>query len=233
MLASRSKKKKKKNREKRRWDVHGVTVHGLAHQDVVVVVVGQDLLDGVGGAGLELLDGLLRGTPLLELVVDLLDVAWRMSAACKGGESERGKGGGRTLQVGLEGLLGGLHALLRLEPDETELVLDVVDHLALALAVTALVGVLARRGGVGALELEGIGALEVLAAVGLPEDAVNLLDVEGVGEQLVSGEDVLFVDVSLLSCLFFLSFLSSGRGAAKSPAERKKKRKTQLNSPCR
>lgn len=55
-------------------DVHGVAVHGRAHQHVVVIVVGEDLLDGGGGAGLELLDGLLAGTLLLELVVEVLDV---------------------------------------------------------------------------------------------------------------------------------------------------------------
>lgn len=57
-------------------DVHGVAVHGRAHQHVVVVVVGEDLLDGIGGTGLELLDGLLAGTLLLELVVEVLDVSW-------------------------------------------------------------------------------------------------------------------------------------------------------------
>jgi hypothetical protein len=55
-------------------DVHGVAVHGLAHQHVVVVVVGEDLLDGGGGAGLECLDGLLAGALFLELVVDTLNV---------------------------------------------------------------------------------------------------------------------------------------------------------------
>lgn len=55
-------------------DVHSTAVHRGAHQDIVVVVVGKDLLHGTGSTALELLDGLLGGTVLLELVVDLLDV---------------------------------------------------------------------------------------------------------------------------------------------------------------
>lgn len=55
-------------------DMHAVGVHGLVHEDVVVVVVGKDLLDGGGSGTLEFLDGLLRGTLFLELVVDALDV---------------------------------------------------------------------------------------------------------------------------------------------------------------
>ena len=48
-------------------NVHSITVHGLAHEDIVVVVVGEDLLDTGGGVGLELIDGLLGGTLLGEL----------------------------------------------------------------------------------------------------------------------------------------------------------------------
>lgn len=87
-------------------------------------------------------------------------------------------------------VLGGLHALLGLEPDETELVLDVVDHDLLALTTGILLLVLSR--GVGTLELEVLVlVLGVLAAVSLPEDTVDLVDLEGVGEKLVTGDDVL------------------------------------------
>lgn len=55
-------------------DVHGTAIHGGTHEDIVVVVVGKDLLDSGGSTGLELLDGLFGGTVLLELVVDGLDV---------------------------------------------------------------------------------------------------------------------------------------------------------------
>lgn len=93
--------------------------------------------------------------------------------------------------MSLEGILRGLQALLRLEPDKTELVLDVVDHDGLAL--TALITTL-LSGGVGALKLEIlIGLLEVLAAVGLPQDRAVLGrgDLEGIREQFVSGDEIL------------------------------------------
>jgi hypothetical protein len=54
---------------------HGITVHGGAHEDIVVVVVGNDLLHGNRGVLLELIDGLGAGAGLLELLEDLLQVA--------------------------------------------------------------------------------------------------------------------------------------------------------------
>lgn len=96
----------------------------------------------------------------------------------------------RTLQVGLEGVLGGLETLLGLEPDKTELVLNVVDHDGLTLTTGIITTVLS--GGVGTLELEVLVLpLEVLAAVALVEDLVDLLQLEGVGENLVSRNDIL------------------------------------------
>jgi hypothetical protein len=53
---------------------HGITVHGGAHEDIVVVVVGNDLLHGDGGVLLELVDALGAGASLLELLEDLLEV---------------------------------------------------------------------------------------------------------------------------------------------------------------
>jgi hypothetical protein len=88
----------------------------------------------------------------------------------------------------LEGFLGRLHALLGLEPVHLELVLDVVDHdgVVVAAAIAALLG-----GGVGALQLEVLVLLlEELAAVAGHQEAV-LLDLVGVGEQLIPGDDVL------------------------------------------
>lgn len=90
----------------------------------------------------------------------------------------------------LESILGRLHSLLRLEPDKTELVLDVVDHdlLTLFTTTTFFLG-----GGVSTLELDvdGTGLLQELAAVTFVENAVNLLDPEGIGEKFVSREKVL------------------------------------------
>jgi hypothetical protein len=104
--------------------------------------------------------------------------------------------------VRLEGILGGLEALLGLEPDEAELVLDIVDHDGLIIT-TILTGLLS--GGVGTSELEVLVLLlEVLAAVGLPKDGAVLggSDLEGVGENLVTGDDVL------RSSLVFAHFIS-------------------------
>lgn len=98
--------------------------------------------------------------------------------------------------MGLVALLGGLSAILNLEPDQTELVLDIVDHGGLTLA-TIIFGVLS--GGVGTLELEVlVGALQVLAAVTLPKDIEILVGdkVEGIGDDLVTGNDVLVGFVS-------------------------------------
>lgn len=55
--------------------VHGIAIHGLAHQDIVVVIVGGDLLEGDGSTLLELVNGLGGSTILLELLQDLLDIA--------------------------------------------------------------------------------------------------------------------------------------------------------------
>jgi hypothetical protein len=104
--------------------------------------------------------------------------------------------------VRLEGILGGLEALLGLEPDEAELVLDIVDHDGLIIT-TLVAGLLG--GGVGTGELEVLVLLlEVLAAVSLPEDGAVLggSDLEGVGENLVTGDDVL------RSSLVFSHFIS-------------------------
>lgn len=104
---------------------------------------------------------------------------------------------GHTLEVGLEGILGGLEALLGLEPDKAELVLDVVDHDGLTLTTFLLT---ALGGGVGTLELEVlVGLLHVLAAVALVEDIILQLDVVGVGEDLVTGDDVLWQMLLALS----------------------------------
>lgn len=92
----------------------------------------------------------------------------------------------------LVALLGRLLAFLSLEPDETELILDIVDHGGLALATLIVSAVLSGR--VGTLELEVlVGALQVLAAVTLPKDIKILVGdkVEGVGDDLVTGNDIL------------------------------------------
>lgn len=71
-------------------DIHSITIHGLAHEDIVVVVVAKDLLDGGGGVGLELVDGGLIGALLLELLEDLLHVGWDGSAIVETEMKEKG-----------------------------------------------------------------------------------------------------------------------------------------------
>jgi hypothetical protein len=95
--------------------------------------------------------------------------------------------------VALEGILGRLHALLGLQPNETELILNVVNHDLLTL--TAGIVITTLSGGVSTLELDVLVLpLEVLAAVALVEDTVDLLDLEVVGENLVSRDDILVND---------------------------------------
>lgn len=170
-------------------DIHSVTVHGLAHENVVVVVVTEDLLNSGGGTGLELIDLLLRGTLLGKLGEDLLHVD--LNIVSKDPRIAHMRSYDElTLEVLLEGILGRLHALLGLEPDELELIFDVVDHDGLTLT-TLIVGLLSR--GIGTLKLEVLVlALEVLLAVALPEDGAGLLDLEGIGEELVAGDEVLY-----------------------------------------
>ena len=92
--------------------------------------------------------------------------------------------------MSLEGILGRLHALLGLQLDETELVLNVMDHDRLAL--TASVFALLSRG-VGTLQLDILVlALHELLAVALPEDAVDLIDFIVVRENFISGDNVLY-----------------------------------------
>lgn len=96
----------------------------------------------------------------------------------------------RTLQVALEGILGRLQTLLGLEPVKVELILDVVNHDGVTLATALIITTLSR--GVGTLEHEVLVLLlEELLAVACVEDTVLGLDVVGVGEDLVTGNDIL------------------------------------------
>lgn len=56
--------------------VHTIGVHRLVHEDIVVVVVAKDLLDGGGGTGLEFLDGFFGSALFLEFVVDGFDIGY-------------------------------------------------------------------------------------------------------------------------------------------------------------
>lgn len=95
----------------------------------------------------------------------------------------------------LERILGRLHSFLGLEPDKTELVLDVVDH-DLGTLTTFLV-ITTFGGRVGTLELEVLGAFQVFAAVSGPEDGAIFDDLEGVGDDFITGDDILFITVEV------------------------------------
>jgi len=124
--------------------------------------------------------------------------------------------------MSLEGLLRGLHALLRLEPDQAELVLNVVNHDLLTLTTADIILILTQSRRVRALQLERLLSLHVLAAVGLPENAIDLLDLVVIGEQLVSGDDVLVEHNQGQQLVFFLllsSLVSSPAIAAHIPCK--------------
>lgn len=65
--------------EENRVDIHSIGIEGSTEEDIVVVVVGNDLLESSSTVGLELLDIGLRSTLLLELLVDTANVG------CKSG----------------------------------------------------------------------------------------------------------------------------------------------------
>lgn len=92
----------------------------------------------------------------------------------------------------LERFLGRLHSFLGLEPDKTELVLDVVDHDLFTLTTFFITSF---GGRVGTLELIVFGAFQVFAAVGSPEDGAVWDDCEGVGDDFIFGDDVLFSEM--------------------------------------
>lgn len=72
---------------------------------------------------------------------------------------------------------------------ETELVHNVVDLLGGSLATIVLISFLS--GGVGALELEVVVPFGDLLDVALPENLVDYLEIEVVGDKLIVGEDIL------------------------------------------
>lgn len=96
--------------------------------------------------------------------------------------------------MSLEGILGGLGTVLGFEPNETELVLNVVNHNLTTFSTTLIIATLSGR--VSSLELELlVRLLEVLPAVALVENAVDGLDVVGIREDLVTRDDILYSTV--------------------------------------
>ena len=57
-----------------RFNIHGIRVHGLADEELVVLEIGNNLLGEGGGTLLELLDLVLAGAVLVKGLLDLLHV---------------------------------------------------------------------------------------------------------------------------------------------------------------
>lgn len=92
----------------------------------------------------------------------------------------------------LESILRRLQSLLNLKPVKKELFLDIVNHDGLAVVAAIVAAVLG--GGIGTFKLEVLVLLlQVLLAVQCPEQRVRGVDLVGVGENLVSRDDVLFI----------------------------------------
>ena len=150
---------------------HSIWVHGLAGEKLVVLEVSNDLLGKVLCALLELLDRLLVGTVLLQLVLDSLHVSLEVAEVAL------------LVECGLI---------------ETEGV-DNIDH-GLCRVIGTLLGLLSGSIGTG-VDIDW--ADGDFAAVGLVCDTVDLLQVVGVGDDLVTSDDVLrqFILVEALKML--------------------------------
>ena len=160
-------------------DVHGIGVHGRTDQELVVLEVGDDLLGEALSTLLELLDLILAGAVGSHSLLDLLHVGCDVwSATCP---TICCWGLRRTLEVAEVCLLVEV-GLLELEG------VDNVD-LGLLLVVGLLITTLG--GSVGA-SVEGLTTNGDLGAVGLEDNAVNLLEVVRVGDELVTRDDVLY-----------------------------------------
>lgn len=163
----------------RKCDLHGIGVHGLANEELVVAEVGNDLLGEALGTSLEFLDLVVAGATGLEGLLDLLHVGWGTRSATNPRL--------RTLQSKLTLEVTEVGFLVEAGLLETERV-DNVD-LGLLLVVGTLVVTALGRGvgaGVEALTTDGD-----LGAVGLIGDAVDGLQVVGVGDELIAADNVL------------------------------------------
>ena len=184
-------------------DNHAIGVHGLASEELEVLEVGDDLLGEGGSTLLEGGDLLGGGTLLLELSLDGLHVAWGSVST----------GGSRcgvvilTLEVGEVALLVELGLVETERVDDIDLGLDVVVGTLLGLlsgsvGTSVCVGLAkcwlegGARGAGRRKRTEGLATNGDLGAVGLVGDAVNLLEVVRVGDDLVTGDNVLGTELA-------------------------------------
>lgn len=81
-----------------------------------------------------------------------------------------------------------------------------MDHHLATLLAAILAAVLCRR--IGAFKRKVfVGLLQIFAAVALPQNTVFLLDLKGVREDLVTGDDILISGIALDIANSFLIFL--------------------------
>lgn len=108
-----------------------------------------------------------------------------------------------------------------------------MDHGLSTFAGVFLVTTLGRR--VGAFQLEFLArSLQVFAAVGSPENRAVWLDVEGVRDDLISGDDVLFEEDEML-VLFCVFSKNMGKKIGRKIGDKglkKKKKKSGRNCPA-
>jgi hypothetical protein len=140
---------------------HGVRVHALADKELKVLEAADNLLGVAAGLGLKVLDLVVGGAIRLERLLDLL-------------------------HVGLE--VGEVRLLVEAGGLQPEGVRDVVDRLGAVLDVV-VGGLLARRVRAN-VHVHALADGDGLA-LDLVHDAVDLLVLVGVGEDLVAGDDVL------------------------------------------
>lgn len=163
---------------RRTRNIHGIGVHGGTDQELVILEVGDNLLGEALSTLLELLDLILAGAVGSHGLLDLLHVGCNVLSVLSA--TIRCWGLRRTLEVTEVCLLVKV-GLLELEG------VDNVD-LGLLLVVGLLITTLG--GSVGA-SVEGLTTNGDLGAVGLEGNAVDLLEVVRVGDELVTGDDVL------------------------------------------
>jgi hypothetical protein len=175
-------------------DDHAVGVHGLAGVELVVLEVGDNLLGVTGSTLLEGGDLLGGSTVLQELSLDSLHVACRCQCESRAGCLVR-----LTLEVGQVALLVEAGLVQTERVDDVDLGLERVIGTLLGLLSgsvgTSVCALLAATRWLtvycGAKHTECLSTNGDLGAVGLVDDAVDLLDVVRVGDDLVAGEDIL------------------------------------------
>lgn len=162
-------------------DDHSIGVHLLANEELVVLEVADDLLSVCAGLGLEILDGGLVGALGLHGFLDFLHVTWFVVSVRYRSSVFLCPGNFHTFKICKITLLVEL-CLVQSEG------VDNIDN-GLRSVLDLFASFFSRS--VGA-NVDVVGADGDSRAVGFVNNTVNLLEVVGVGDDLVVGEDVLW-----------------------------------------